>query len=308
MKILSTAALLGATLLAVPVFTYFFGTPLGNLEMEALQTLAWVTGGVMLYCFIVGEITGNTSQVDKLWSIVPIIYVWIVADYSHYHPRLVVMAVLVTLWGARLTANFAMKGAYSWKFWAGEEDYRWKILREKPEFQPRWKWTLFNLFFISTYQNILILLFTLPAIIALQNTEIPLGGWDYLIAGIMFFWICFEAVADIQQWNYQKDKWDAISKGGELTEDQKRGFQNKGLWSKSRHPNYLAEQSIWISFYFFSVIASGQWINWSVMGAILLMLLFMGSSQFSEEISASKYPEYTDYQQKTPRFIPKIFG
>lgn len=303
MKIISTAAILGATLLAVPVFTWLFGTPLGELEKETLTTLSWITGGVIVYCFLVGEITGNTSQVDKWWSILPIFYVWIVAHYGDYHPRLVVMATLVTLWGIRLTTNFALKGAYSWKFWAGEEDYRWKILREKPEFQPKWKWTLFNFFFISTYQNILILLFTLPTIIVLQHLDKPLGSWDYLVAGIMFFWIIFETIADFQQWRYQKEKWAAIKAGRELTADQQRGFLNQGLWSKSRHPNYLAEQNIWLSFYFFSVVASGQWINWSLIGAILLLLLFQGSSQFSEEISASKYPEYARYQKQVRRFF-----
>lgn len=303
MKIISTAAILGATLLAVPVFTWLFGTPLGILEKETLTTLSWITGGVILYCFFVGEITGNTSQVDKWWSILPIIYTWIVADYGEYHPRLVVMATLVTVWGIRLTANFALKGAYSWKFWAGEEDYRWKILRDKPEFKPAWKWTLFNFGFISAYQNILILLFTLPTIIALQHLDVALGPWDYLVAGIMFFWIVFETIADWQQWTFQKGKWTAIQAGQELNVDQKRGFLNKGLWSRSRHPNYLAEQNIWLSFYFFSVVASGQWINWSLIGAILLLLLFQGSSQFSEEISASKYPEYGEYQKKVGRFF-----
>lgn len=63
------------------------------------------------------------------------------------------MAVLATLWGMRLTFNFARKGAYSIKFWTGEEDYRWKVLRERKEFQPRWKWALFDLLFISVYQK-----------------------------------------------------------------------------------------------------------------------------------------------------------
>lgn len=76
----------------------------------------------------------------------PILYVWIVTYASEFNIRLVVMAILVSIWGIRLSFNFALKGAYHWKFWAGEEDYRWKVLRQKPEFQAKWKWTLFNLF------------------------------------------------------------------------------------------------------------------------------------------------------------------
>jgi steroid 5-alpha reductase family enzyme len=68
------------------------------------------------------------------------------------------------------------------------------------------------------------------------------------------------------------------------------------------------EQSIWIIFYFFSVISTGEWINWSVAGCLLLVILFKGSSDFSEELSAKKYPEYKKYQKKTPRFIPFTKG
>ena len=54
----------------------------------------------------------------------------------------------------------------------------------------------------------------------------------------------------------------------------------------------------------FSVSASGQWLNWSVAGALLLAVLFRGSSAFSEEISVAKYPAYQDYQRAVPRFLP----
>ena len=304
MKIIPVALLLLVTLLIVPIFSYFFGTALGDLEMQAINTLIKLAAGVVLYCFVVGELTSNNSQVDKLWSVAPIAYAWIVADFGDYHPRLVVMATLVTVWGVRLTANFALKGAYQWKFWTGEEDYRWSILRQKPEFQPKWKWTLFNLFFISGYQNVLILLFTLPTIVVLQNPGKALGAFDYVIAGLMFFFIFFEMVADIQQWKFQSKKKALVKSGQELTGEYKKGFLDTGLWRFSRHPNYFAEQAIWVCFYLFSVSASGQWLNWSIAGSLLLILLFIGSSTFSEEISAGKYPAYADYQKHVPRFLP----
>ena len=304
MKIITTAILLIITLLAVPLFSYFFGTALGSSEWKALNTLIIITAVIIAYAFIAGELTNNNSQVDKLWSIAPIAYSWIVAGYGDYTPRLVLMSALVTLWGVRLTINFALKGAYQWRFWTGEEDYRWLVLRRKPEFSPRWKWTLFNLLFISGYQNILILLFTLPAIVALQNNEVPLGVFDYAAAGLILFFIAYETLADIQQWNFQNKKLTMIRTGNELTGDYQKGFLDKGLWAYSRHPNYFAEQAIWVCFYLFSVAASGQWFNWSIAGCLLLIVLFQGSSSFSEEISAGKYQEYTAYQKRVPRFFP----
>ena len=304
MKIISTALLLLCTLMAVPVFSYYFGTAPGPPEWAALYTLMKIAAAFTMYAFVAGELTNNNSQVDKFWSVLPIVYAWVVAAHSGFTPRLVVMSTLVTVWGLRLTVNFALKGAYSLKFWAGEEDYRWHVLRQKPEFRPRWKWTLFNLFFICGYQNMLILLITLPTIIALQYGQIPLGALDYTITGLMFGFILLETLADWQQWKFQSRKHGRIKAGMPLTGDDKKGFLDKGLWALSRHPNYFAEQAIWICFYFFSVAASGQWLNWSVCGALLLMVLFQGSANFSEEISAGKYPQYAEYQKRVRRFLP----
>ena len=123
----------------------------------------------------------------------------------------------------------------------------------------------------------------------------------------MLFFIVYETIADIQQWNFQQRKWAGIKAGETLTGDYKKGFLDKGLWAYSRHPNYFAEQAIWVCFYLFAVAASGQWINWSMTGCLLLLVLFQGSSNFSEEISAGKYPEYKNYQARVPRFIPFLF-
>ena len=88
MKIVQTASLLIVTLIVVPVFSYFFGTALNDVSVNALNTLMKIAAGAIIYCFIVGEITKNNSQVDKLWSILPIVYVWVAADYGNYSPRL----------------------------------------------------------------------------------------------------------------------------------------------------------------------------------------------------------------------------
>ena len=59
--------------------------------------------------------------------------------------------------------------------------------------------------------------------------------------------------------------------------------------------------------YVFSIAATGRFINWTMIGALLLTLLFKGSADLGEEISSSKYPEYKKYQQETPMFLPKLW-
>jgi steroid 5-alpha reductase family enzyme len=261
---------------------------------------------VAILCFIVSEITGNYSQVDKLWSLLPPAYSWITAA-SFPSARTVIMATLVTIWGLRLSYNFSRKGGYSIIPWKGEEDYRWKILRESPALKGRFRFGLFNLFFISFYQNMIILLFTTPVLLAALNSTEAIGVIDIIAAVLMSSFIITEAIADNQQYRFQLMKRDAGTGKKVFGESLRRGFLSEGLWKHVRHPNFTSEQAIWLSFYLFGAAASGRWINWTLSGPLLLVILFIGSSAMTERISSSRYPDYKEYQKKVPRFVPFVF-
>ena len=297
-----TASLLLVTIIVVPFLAFRFDEPLTMGQLEILHPLLLVYLVAAGLCFIVSSITSNHSQVDKLWSLIPIVYVWMIAFAANMEPRLVLMAVMVTIWGLRLSYNFWRRGGYSIRFWSGEEDYRWAVLRATPGLSGRLRWSLFNLLFISYYQMGIVLLMTLPALKSAGAS--PISFTDYIIAAVLLLLVVIETVADQQQWNYHKRRREAIDSGSEPDEELKKGFTHRGLWKWSRHPNYAAEQAFWLVFYLFSVSATGDWLNWSVTGSLLLVLLFVGSSNFSESISAGKYPEYEEYRAKTARFIP----
>jgi len=262
---------------------------------------------VVLLCFLTGEITGNYSQTDKLWSLMPIIYGWVTVAYFPFSARLWLMAIMVTIWGARLTYNFYRKGGYSIVPWKGEEDYRWKYLRELPVLKGRIKFALFNLFFISFYQHFLILLFSSPFLVVAKSGKADISFADFVIAAFMLLFIVIETIADNQQYSFQRIKRGLEKNTKKYIISLEKGFLTEGLWRYARHPNYAAEQAIWICFYFFSVVVTGQWINWSLSGAILLVLLFQGSTLMTEKISSSKYPDYENYKKNVPAFIPYFF-
>ena len=300
-----TVLFLIITLLLVPVSVIYFDKPLLDTQWHILKVLCTIYLTIALACFVTGELTKNVSQVDKLWSIMPMVYTWYMAYAGAWDVRLVTMAILVTIWGVRLSYNFSRRGGYSLIPWEGEEDYRWSVLRRQPAFKNRLAWSAFHLFFICIYQQGLILLFTMPMLLCFEALHSPLGFLDILAAMLMFTFIIIETIADQQQYGFQTEKYKRIFEKKDLGE-YSHGFVNTGLWAKMRHPNYASEQMIWICFYVFSIAATGRILNWSICGCILLCLLFVGSSDFSEKISAEKYPEYKDYQNKVPRFIPKI--
>ena len=306
MNIPLMATLLALSIIVCPVLYFTVGPALDDSQLEVLKILGIIAGCSAAFCFIVGELTGNNSQMDKLWSLLPIAYTWVIAIKGGMSTRLVVMAVLATLWGIRLTINFARKGAYKLKFWEGVEDYRWAVVRSGSAFKKRWTWTLFDLGFISIYQNALVLMTTFPALVAMKS-DAPFGWVDGIAAALMLGFIIWETVADEQQWAFQTKKWAMLKEGKKLEElpaPYNKGFNTLGLWGRSRHPNYFAEQAIWVAFYVFSIGAGMGIINWSVIGALLLIVLFQGSSSLAEEISGGKYPEYEKYCRSVPRFFP----
>ena len=300
----------GLVVIAGIVLGFVFGGPdLSKQQLDTLLVLLIICGSSALYCFVVGELARNNSQMDKLWSLLPITYTWVIAGMGGMNPRLAIIAVLVTLWGIRLTFNFARKGAYSIKFWSGEEDYRWQVLRQKKGLNKRPVWALFDLFFISIYQNALVLAICLPALVCM-GSDAPIGVMDYVAIGLTLTALLIEVIADEQQMAFHTTKKKLLAEGKkleELPDPFNKGFNTTGLWARSRHPNYFGEQAFWICLYLFAIAAGAakyNVFNWTMVGPLLLIFLFLGSSAFGEGVSNSKYPEYQLYLKTVHKYLP----
>jgi steroid 5-alpha reductase family enzyme len=268
--------------------------------MDALLIVVIVAAATSAACWLLSLITRDTSWVDRAWSIVPVTYVWIFVAGAFANgdgsARVVLMGVLATAWGARLTFNFARKGGYT-----GMEDYRWAILRKR--MRP-WQFQIFNLLFIIGYQMTLLVLITLPTVVAAQHPS-ALTGWDALFIAAFLAFLLGETIADQQQWIFHQRKKQA---GGTLAP----GFATSGLFRYSRHPNFFFEQAQWWAFYAIGATAAvtggagviGGVLNPTIVGAALLTVLFIGSTIFTESITASKYPAYAEYRRTTSMLFP----
>lgn len=255
--------------------------------MSTFELNLWLLAAVCFLTWLVSVITKEYSWVDRIWSIIPIVYVWVFAYGAEFtNPRINLIAVLVTLWGARLTFNFARKGGYA----PGGEDYRWAILRKK---MSPLVYQIFNIFFIVIFQNALLLAITLPVNMVLKSSN-ELSTVDYGFAALFLGFLAFELIADQQQWNFHQAK-----QAGKAT-----GFLHTGLFSISRHPNFFAEQAQWwvLAFWCFAISGSAQWQY--ILGSVVLTALFIGSARFTEQISGGKYPEYASYQKRVSMMIP----
>ncbi|KAF5627384.1 DUF1295 domain protein [Fusarium tjaetaba] len=244
---------------------------------------------------VVSEINRNYSQVDRMWSILPNLYVVHLSVWARLagipSSRVDLIAAATTLWSCRLTYNYWRKGGYN----KGSEDYRWAILQQ---YVPRFVWFLFNVTFISFYQSVLLFSFScVPAYAILCSTkfEQDVTSADIVFALIMVGLVYSEWVSDGQQWDYHaaKHQYQAEAKVPKQFKysqaELDRGFNTSGLWAYSRHPNFAAEQMICYTF----------------TGAAALILLFQGSTWLTELITAGKYTEYPSYQEQVGMFLPK---
>jgi len=290
--------------------------------------------------YVLGLITGNVSQVDRVWTFLPTIYtayfallplwphqavlpLWPYTPETvnpslaeNYSPRALLMLGLVFIWMCRLSYNTWRRGLFN----LHDEDYRWAIVRKNIHpilFQ------VFSLVFIAVIQNMLLFLLGVPAHIAALQQPSKLSTSDYVLGALALLDVILEFVADNQQYSFQTYKHSGVLEPNDwpgarirwTPHDAKRGFVTRGLWAWSRHPNFCCEQTFWVLITLFPLLApqspnlpslpiQSMTPLWPLSPALALCSLFLNSALFSESISRSKYEGYAAYQQRVSIFVP----
>jgi len=139
--------------------------------------------------------------------------------------------------------------------------------------------------------------------------KVPLGPLDYIATMIIIGLVIFEGKADNEQFEFQEVKYDMINQGipkEELPYPYSDGFLHSGLFALSRHPNYFAEQGIWIVFNLYVISASGykDFYSWSIIGGLNLVFIFVISVDLQEGITKKKWPIYNKYIMQVPKLFP----
>ncbi|KAI5465542.1 hypothetical protein BGZ63DRAFT_373894 [Mariannaea sp. PMI_226] len=300
-------------LYALPSQVINHSTSLSALHQLYVETNPLISGFAISVALgfvflVVSEINRNWSQVDRMWSILPSLYVMHFAAWARLtglqHSRIDLVALFSVVWSARLTFNYWRRGGYQ----IGSEDYRWAIVKSQI---PGFAFFILNVVFISFIQSILLFAFSgVPAYAILLSNQIQadIKPSDIVFLLLELTLVYSEYVSDGQQWNYQTAKHqylkDAKVPKGYKQADLDRGFNTLGLWGYSRHPNFLAEQSIWFVLYQWSCFATNTTFGYTFIGSASLILLFRASTSLTESITSSKYSEYKLYQESVGMFFP----
>jgi steroid 5-alpha reductase family enzyme len=256
------------------------------------MTVAFVADLVATFViFGLSVVLANASLYDPYWSVAPpvVAIAWHLTAPdgigSGARVRQVVVVVLVLAWAVRLTGNWAIG-------WHGltQEDWRYVMLRGNTA--GRLPWWLVNLVGIQLVPTLVVFAGLLPLWPALGRPTHGSGALDVLALVVTASAIVVETVADNQMRAFVRNP---ANRGKTI---------DVGLWSLSRHPNYLGEISFWCGLCLFGLAADPSWW-WTVVGPVVMVLLFETASiPMMEDRSLQRRPEYADYQRRVPRLLP----
>jgi steroid 5-alpha reductase family enzyme len=282
------------TLLFIYIASFAVGIFVGNsyFGLGILGRSALIIFATVLVIWLFSFISDNSSVFDPYWSVAPavfIIYFWYSEFGLSFHApwftlvRFILLFVLVTWWGTRLTFNF-LRG------WKGmkHEDWRYVNFR-KTTGVMYWAVSflgiqLFPAFMV--YTGCLSIWTALTAGVRAMNLFDILG---ILITG-MAIWL--ETKADRQLHDFAH-----AHKGEGKTIDT-------GLWSISRHPNYLGEISFWWGLWFFAFAANPQYW-WVIIGPVAMTLMFVFVSiPMIEKRLLERKSDYAGYRKRVPMLLP----
>ena len=252
--------------------------------MLSLSTATLVTVLALTFLlWLVSLVRRDASIIDIFWGTGFVCIAWVGFILGPQSPRALILNVLVTLWGLRLSIYLW------WRNHGKGEDYRYQAMRKRhtASFPIR---SLFTVFWL---QALLMWLIAVP-IRSVQAAEAtPLGIFDIIGAVLWVSGLFFESVGD---WQLARFKADPANQGK---------IMNRGLWAWTRHPNYFGDAVLWWGFFCFAIPIEGG--IYSFYGPLIMniFLVKISGAALLERNLVKRRPGYDEYLRTTSPFIPR---
>lgn len=246
-----------------------------------MQWLAWIPasiGKTERFYDLVGGLTYLAVVGFSLWA---------GAQSEPPSLRELIISVLVVIWSLRLSFFLYFRIHRTGK------DGRFDQLKTSP-IRFLVPWTLQGLWVFLTMVVVIV-------INSQADSAPPLGIWD---AVGLFVWVLgfgIETIADQQKTAFN-------------TEPTNQGkWIESGLWSYSRHPNYLGEILLWtgIAFFGISCFTGLERVAWISPIFIYILLTKVSGTPILDKRALEKWgddPLYQKYRENTPALIPRLFN
>ena len=262
-------------------------------------SIAYLTGidlvkQVVLYAFLIQWvlfIPAYIFQTEKFYDLsgsFTYIFVICYVSYSFYLENginigNIILGSAIIIWAIRL-GSFLFFRIHN----AGEDKRFRNIKPSATRFFMTW-----------TLQGMWVSICSACALTAISTSE-GVQVNSLLYVGLAFFLIGFliEVVADSQKSKFRSNP------------ENKNKFVNTGLWSLSRHPNYLGEITLWLGITIMSISSLSGWQFVPLISPIFtyILLVYVSGVRLLEASGRKKWghlESYQDYLKKTPSLIFK---
>lgn len=258
------------------------------LSSSAPLLLQGLIGSFILFVFLwlIQCIRKDAGWVDVGWTAgVGILASVAVIQADGWQPRHCLVGTFILIWAARLVI-YIIKD----RLCSEQEDSRYQTLRTYFGTHAH-----LGFFFFFTLQSFLVVLFVIPLLPAFNHAQPHWTLFDGLGTALWFIAMGGEWLADYQLTQFRRNP----AHQGKVC--------RKGLWSRSRHPNYFFEWLQWIAYALFAIGAPSGWL--SLIGPIAIYFFLMkltGIPHVEREALAKRGEAYAAYQREVPIFFPRL--
>jgi len=232
--------------------------------------------------FVAGQLKNNNSIVDIFWGLGFVIAaVYAIIANKAYTPISLIIALLVSIWGIRLTYHIGKRNI------GKPEDFRYV------NFRNQWgdKWVKTKAFFqVYMLQYLMLLLISSAYLNIILKKQEGINVLDILGIGIWCVGFYFESKSDHELKIFKKDP---KNKGKIMT---------KGLFKYSRHPNYFGEAVMWWGIYIVGISSGGWMFIISPLTITFLVRFVSGVPMLEKHYEDNE--AFQQYAEKTSIFIP----
>jgi steroid 5-alpha reductase family enzyme len=252
-------------------------------------TALWATLAISLAAFtaiwLIHVWLRDAGIVDYYWApgflAISVLNAWI----SGHNPASALLFGLILLWSIRLTSHLVDRHKRM-----ASEDARYAAMRAAGGENFWWK-SLFSVFLLQGFlQWVIASPLHVVAKEPTGNLSAPL-----VLTGLLLFATGF-IVETIADWQLRQFR---------LAANGNNQLMQTGLWSLSRHPNYLGEMVLWIGIGLIAFSTSGSLYAFAG-PAILICAMWFVSIPLTEAHMFESRHDFAAYAAKTPVLLPFI--
>lgn len=248
--------------------------------MNSYLILALVVLCYMIVWYGISLVLKRNDVADIAWGLGFVLVSWVSFYLSPNTERGLLVAVLVTLWGIRLSLHILLRNLNK------PEDFRYRNWRDS------WKHFYLRSFLqVFILQGLFLYIISLSVIFIQQDHTRHLSLIDWVGTTVWVVGFLMESVGDYQLKAFKKKPEHA---GRIIT---------TGLWKYSRHPNYFGEVVQWWGIFLIALPLSGGWMSLVSPLTITYLIRYVSGVPMLERKYAGN-PEFEHYKKRTSIFFP----